>query len=114
MPHDLNDLVEKSPLLLRRATGIAGLDGIWWLSAWGTPMGAEGDDPHAVVLGEIVACAEDVDGSGDVGFGDVLEVLSAWGPYEPCPPYLPSDINQDCDVAFNDLLLVLAAWGPCK
>ena len=26
------------------------------------------------------ACAPDLDGSGDVGFGDLLQLLSAWGP----------------------------------
>lgn len=40
--------------------------------------------------------------------------LVAWGPYEPCPPFIPEDIDQDCEVGFSDLLAVLAAWGPCK
>ena len=54
-------------------------------------------------------CTEDVDGSGDVGFGDLLAVLAAWGPCEACP----EDIDGSGDVGFGDLLAVLAAWGPC-
>ena len=58
-------------------------------------------------------CPADFDGSGDVGFADLLAVLAAWGPYEPCPPFVAEDLDQDCMVGFSDLLAVLAAWGPC-
>ncbi|MCP3902429.1 MAG: hypothetical protein GY715_02240, partial [Planctomycetes bacterium] len=58
-------------------------------------------------------CAEDVDGSGDVGFGDILGIVGAWGPYEGCPPTVPEDLNGDCDVGFGDILAVIGAWGPC-
>jgi len=56
-----------------------------------------------------VACPEDLDESADVGFGDVLEVLAAWGPCPSCP----ADLDASGDVGFGDLLAVLAAWGPC-
>ena len=59
-------------------------------------------------------CPGDFDDSGDVGFTDLLALLTAWGPYKPCPPFIPEDIDQDCDVGFSDLLLLLAAWGPCE
>ena len=55
-------------------------------------------------------CPGDVDGSGDVGFPDLLAVLAAWGPCEDCP----EDLDGSGDVGFGDLLIVLAAWGPCK
>jgi len=57
-----------------------------------------------------VPCPEDVDGSGDVGFGDVLALLASWGPCSGCP----ADVDGSGDVAFSDLLQVLAAWGPCS
>ncbi len=58
-------------------------------------------------------CPADVDLSGAVDFADLLAVLSAWGPYEPCPPFIPEDVDDDCEVGFDDLLIALAAWGPC-
>ena len=60
------------------------------------------------------ACPADLDGTDDVGFPDLLAVLSAWGTYEPCPPFIPEDIDKDCEVGFDDLLAVLSAWGPCE
>ena len=54
-------------------------------------------------------CVEDLDGDGVVGFGDILRILSAWGPCKACP----EDIDENGDVGFSDLLLVLGAWGDC-
>lgn len=60
----------------------------------------------------VAACPEDVDGSGDVGFSDVLRVLGAWG---PCPAEgpCPEDLDHSGTVTFADLLMILGAWGPC-
>ncbi len=55
-------------------------------------------------------CPADLDDSGDVGFPDLLMVLSAWG---PCDEDCPEDLDGSKDVGFDDLLLLLAAWGPC-
>jgi len=55
------------------------------------------------------ACPADIDGSGDVGFDDVLAVLAAWGPCDACP----EDLDGNGDVGFDDVLAVLAAWGTC-
>ena len=60
------------------------------------------------------ACPADIDGDKNVGFGDVLAVLSAWGPVKPCPPFAPEDLDEDCMVGFTDLLSVLSNWGPCS
>jgi hypothetical protein len=57
----------------------------------------------------LATCASDVDGDGQVGFSDLLEVLSNWGPCVGCP----SDIDGDGMVGFSDLLIVLSTWGPC-
>jgi hypothetical protein len=54
-------------------------------------------------------CPGDLDGDGEVGFGDLLAVLSAWGPCDACP----EDIDANGNVGFSDVLLVLATWGSC-
>ena len=69
--------------------------------------GGDSADPEWVEVED--DCPEDLDGSGEVGFSDVLEVLAAWGPCDACP----EDLDEDGEVGFSDLLLVLGAWGPC-
>ncbi|NNM26354.1 MAG: hypothetical protein HKO59_10295 [Phycisphaerales bacterium] len=54
-------------------------------------------------------CEGDLDGSGDVGFPDLLTVLSAWGPCAGCP----ADLDGSGDVGFTDLLTIMSAWGVC-
>lgn len=56
-----------------------------------------------------IACPGDLDGSGDIAFGDILAVLSAWGPCDACP----EDIDGSGAVDFGDLLFLLGAWGAC-
>lgn len=55
-------------------------------------------------------CPQDLDGSGDVGFADLLQILAAWGPCADCP----QDLDMSGDVGFTDLLQILSAWGPCS
>ena len=55
-------------------------------------------------------CVADFDISGDVGFDDLLQILTNWGPCVDCP----QDIDMSGDVGFDDLLVVLASWGPCR
>ena len=66
----------------------------------GTTCAGGGCDP---------ACPADVDGDGTIAFGDLLEVLSAFGPCDGCP----EDVTRDGEVGFDDVLEVLAAFGPC-
>ncbi|MBT8486670.1 MAG: LamG domain-containing protein, partial [Phycisphaerae bacterium] len=54
-------------------------------------------------------CPSDVDGSGDVGFTDLLAILSNWGPCAGCG----EDLDGSGDVGFTDLLAVLSDWGGC-
>jgi len=54
------------------------------------------------------ACPADLDGSGNVGFADILAIVGAWG---PCDPVCPEDLDGSGDVGF--VLAVVAAWGPC-
>jgi hypothetical protein len=56
---------------------------------------------------ETAPCPEDLDGSGDVGFGDILTVIGAWGPCAACP----EDLDGSGDVGFGDILALISAWG---
>ncbi|MCP3905245.1 MAG: S8 family serine peptidase [Planctomycetes bacterium] len=55
-------------------------------------------------------CVADLDGSGDVGFGDILTIIGAWG---PCGVPCPEDLSGNGQVDFADILEVIAAWGDC-
>ncbi len=57
----------------------------------------------------ISSCPIDLDGDGDVGVPELLELLAAWGS-DPCGP---PDYDGDGVVGVPDLLILLAAWGPC-
>ena len=57
---------------------------------------------------EELVCPPDLDGSGDVGFSDLLIVLDAWGTSGGL-----ADLDGDGTVGFGDLLMVLDAWGAC-
>jgi hypothetical protein len=54
-------------------------------------------------------CPADIDGTGDVGIGDFLALLEAWGPN----PGHPADLDGNGVVGIEDCLALLAAWGPC-
>jgi hypothetical protein len=54
-------------------------------------------------------CPGDLDGDGAVGFGDVLDVIAAWGPCAACP----EDLDGNGAVGFSDLLVLIGVWGPC-
>lgn len=56
-------------------------------------------------------CPEDFDGDGEVGFADLVDLLSNWG---ECDPPCPWDLNADGDVGFADLVQILSVWGPCE
>jgi hypothetical protein len=49
------------------------------------------------VIGATCPCPWDLDGSGDVGINDFLDLLANWG-----NPY-----------GIRDFLDLLANWGPC-
>jgi probable HAF family extracellular repeat protein len=55
-------------------------------------------------------CPEDVDASGDIGFNDILEIISAWG----CTACPSRDVDGNGVVEAADLLLTLSAFGPCS
>jgi hypothetical protein len=51
-------------------------------------------------------CPLDLDGSGQVDFGDILSVLTAWGTPE-------GDVDEDGTTGFSDVLAILAGFGDC-
>lgn len=61
------------------------------------------------VFEEAPSCGADLDGSGDVGFVDLMTVVAQWGSCAGCG----ADITGDGRVGFNDLAAVLEAWGEC-
>ncbi len=56
-------------------------------------------------------CDVDLDSDNEVGFSDLLVLISQWGPCEPS--CLGADLDSSGDVGFSDILLLIAEWGPC-
>ncbi len=52
---------------------------------------------------------DDLNGNNDVGVGDLLILLGAWGP----DPGHPADFDHTGNVGVSDLLALLANRGPC-
>ena len=84
----------------------------------GNPRFIDGDDDGVaeVDMGAYefqggVPCPADLDGDGDVDAADLAQLLAAWGPTEPCPPFEAADLDQDCDVDAADLAELLSNWG---
>lgn len=55
-------------------------------------------------------CPEDLDGDGQVGVTDLLDLLGQWGTNPGGSP----DFDDDGDVGVTDLLQLLGGWGPCQ
>ena len=78
---------------------------------------ADDDSPGSVVeagidalVVERVSCTgriEDLNGDGTVGFSDLVELLSYFGPCSGCA----ADFNGNGTVDFEDLVQLLSAWG---
>ena len=67
------------------------------------------------ITGPCALCPADLDGDGEVGIIDFLELLGAWGPCpDPCPPFCFGDSDGDCQVGITDFLLLLGNWGTCR
>ncbi len=54
-------------------------------------------------------CPWDLDDNNDIGVGDLLVLLAAWGPN----PGHAADFDGNDEVGVSDLLVLLANWGPC-
>jgi hypothetical protein len=94
-------LAEIDPDLLRPVLWLGGLLG----SAGGVPS-----QNIAQRIGCLPAGFGDLNGDGSVGVGDLLILLSDWGPCRGSGP-CPADLNGDGVVSFLDLLILLENWG---
>ena len=57
-------------------------------------------------------CPWDLDGNNNVGVGDLLILLGAWGGCND-PAKCPADFDGSGDVGVSDFLELLGNWGPC-
>ncbi|MCP3906211.1 MAG: hypothetical protein GY715_21510 [Planctomycetes bacterium] len=80
-----------------------------WSLAGGVTWGPFINEPFSIAID--LSCQADLDGSGDVGFGDILQVIGAWG---ACGPECPQDLNGNGNVDFADILVIIANFGPCS
>jgi len=60
--------------------------------------------------GNSTSCDADLDGDGNVGVSDLLQVIDAWG---TCGFSCPEDLDGDGFVGVTDLLFMIDAWGDC-
>ena len=79
------------------------------LNALGSPVSEDSDMNGVPDECVITLCPNDLDGSGDVGFSDLLQLLSVWGPCTGCP----EDLDGSGAVDFSDLLEILSSFGAC-
>jgi hypothetical protein len=91
-------------------------DETWIVSGTPERIFTVGDELIAVtmvggipVMTVIDTCPSDIDDDGIIGFVDLLDVLSQWGPCVGCPP----DIDGDGVVGMSDLMIIMTKWGPC-
>ena len=77
-----------------------------------TPGSAGGMSPASPLMwGDDCPNCPDIDGDGNVGILDLLQMLAAHG---ACPEDddCPADINCDERVDVQDLLAIISNWGP--
>ena len=72
-----------------------------------TEAGIDSFSVEEIVCGE--DCPTDLDGDGFTAFGDLVQVLAAWGPCKSCD----ADFDMSGAVDFNDLVALLASFGEC-
>ncbi len=52
----------------------------------------------------------DLDGDGNVGAADLLQLIAAWGACPACDE-CAGDLDADCAVGVIDMLALLENWG---
>ena len=106
------------PMMPTEISGPDGAGGKMPISGWTGDNGGQFEGTYRIALRgvefaeELPSCPWDLDGSGDVGVSDFLELLGGWG---PCPPFgdCPADFDGSGDVGVADFLKLLGNWGPC-
>jgi hypothetical protein len=64
-------------------------------------------------MGELATCEGDLNGDGQIGIVDLIDMLAAWGPCPGAPDPCPGDLDGDGLVRITDFLDLLSLWGPC-
>ncbi len=59
-------------------------------------------------------CVGDINGDGQVGIFDLLDLLGSWGECPGAPDPCDADLDADGTVGVLDLLLLLQNFGPCE
>jgi hypothetical protein len=77
------------------------------------PVGGDASPSWGAAPNDDVPCPGDVDGDGDVGVVDFLELLGAWGMCLDAPRRCPTDLDGNGMIDVVDVLELLARWGPC-
>ena len=57
------------------------------------------------------SCLADLSGNQNVGFEDLLIVLSSWG---ACTGSCDADLDCDGAIGFGDVLRIISSWGSCQ
>ena len=68
-----------------------------------------GSGTLTISMPPVEPCPWDLDGDGEVGIVDFLDLLGAWGPN----PGHPADFDGDGLVGITDFLELLGNWGAC-
>ena len=55
-------------------------------------------------------CPADLDGNGEVAFGDLLVIITAWG---ACAEDCPEDLDGNGSIGFGDMIEIIMQWGEC-
>ncbi len=96
-----------------RFMGLLAIAAIGVASQASAPPANLATSPNPIVDGDRSlgpeACPWDLDGSGYVGIGDLLDLLAQWGTNPGGPP----DFDGDGTVDITDFLALLSNWGAC-
>lgn len=73
-------------------------------------LGGYDNGQAAFLLTPIDRPSGDIDNDCTVGIGDLLQLLSAWGPCQGSPVPCAADVDGDAQVGVLDLLVMLSNW----
>ena len=95
------------------AEGVSGAacDGDTWISLEVVYSATPDTDRDGDGIPDICVCLGDVNLDREVGIGDFLSLLGAWG---LCDQPCREDLNVDKVVGIDDMMMMLSEFGPCQ